>query len=379
LNPDQPIFIDRDPECFDLIMEYFRGNKLPVNFVPFGEKYDVLLEEAQFYEIKGLIDQIHTKCGEKPVESKKQLQENSHAKTSDGIILSEGLKLMNQFELEIESKLKELSYRLQLNSKCTEEQSQKIRRYFGWTPVKVDVGGVLFEAGSDTLSKIPKFNELFCQESDGTIFIDRAPTAFNYVLRFLRAQSISTRSMGSVRSQFKQDIDFYGLECDISTSRIEFTDIHNVMFESKSNQYVCSGGGVSGWIKNAKSFPLGVGTHSMSIKIVRSVARNIMIGCDGDKSVRVANIYGTGKSFLCANSNVHGSWPSATTPAWGALKDGDIVTLTLDTEQKSLTVYLNANPNGVLICSNIPTLSLYYFYVLSHDDNDVFQIVDQPF
>ncbi len=381
LNPDQPIFIDRDSEHFDLIMEYFRGNKLPVTFTS-KTKRDSLLEEAEFYEIKGLIEQIN-KTEDKSTQKKLQ-EATSATKSTPSSLLSEGFNLMTQFEEEIQLKMSELSEYLQLGSSYTKEQNKKIRRYFGWTPVKLDVGGVLFEAGEDTLSKIRtpsgSFVDLFSKESDGTFFIDRDPSAFHLILRNLREQTVSSASLGKLRNQFQDDLLFYGLDVKLATlESISFTQLHNLSLNGNS-VLTATGGSSNTWDKNAKSDPLTTGKHSLSVNITQSSARNIMFGCGPDRNIQDMTMYtGPGKYLYLNNSTLQGAWTtSAGSIVWGAMKVGDTVTLELDIDELKLTAYYNNQPNGVLIC-NVPQLPEYYFYLFIHDNNDSIKIVDRPF
>jgi hypothetical protein len=153
-------------------------------------------------------------------------------------------------------------------------------------------------------------------------------------------------------------------------------------FNTLTNVLESSGGGNNVWDKSAKSEPLTSGKHSVSIKIVKTVGqRHIMIGCGPGKPVTDTNMYSTGKFFYLNTSGPQGSWGTPSSAhSWSSVKVGDIVTLELDIEGSRLEAYLNNGKGGAhVLCTSVPKLQAYHFYIVGYEPGDVFEIVEKPF
>lgn len=84
-------------------------------------------------------------------------------------------------------------------------------------PIRFDVGGHCFSVSLETLSKVPNtyFSNLVSGRwppPDGTIFIDRTPIAFGYILEYLRNPEdmpLILPHMSLVLHYLEVDCDFY--------------------------------------------------------------------------------------------------------------------------------------------------------------------------
>ncbi|CAJ0588965.1 unnamed protein product [Cylicocyclus nassatus] len=82
--------------------------------------------------------------------------------------------------------------------------------------VVLEVGGTRFRTSMKTVKRIidgKKFWEKIAKEFDlyGTIYIDRDPKVFGYILNYLRDGSVIVPRDGCTLAQIKQEAQFYGI------------------------------------------------------------------------------------------------------------------------------------------------------------------------
>ena len=362
---EQPFFIDRDPECFDIILKYFRND-----FVSTKELSErTLLYEAEFYEIHGLITKIQetTKVTSTATTSKTDVK---NVETVEHV--SEGTQLMDSFEND----LNEIEKSIELEMKTlqsTQVQKDKLQRYFGWSPHTIDVGGKKFQVSKNTLNAL---KDVFTIEKDGSYFIDRSPEEFHNILKFVRNQNISTTN----RKKLINDGIFYGLDLStkLANSIIYFQELFNIV---KTDNGVFSGNfNVAQFNRNAKSNVMFSGRHSLSLRL-KSVSKTIMIGVgDSGANIKANDIYNTtkGKFYYSLNKTIYGLWQGCGTidvSGIPGINSDDEVTLNLDIDAKTLSISVNHSSDYV-ICKNFPSQENgYCFYVILYQNTDSFEIV----
>ena len=166
---DGAFFIDRDGTHFRFILNYLRTGKLTF---PEGEKaFKELQEEAEYYQIKGILD---------------ELEFNSEIITNDN----------------------HRSLLLNLVWPKTEER------------VRINVGGHYFTTTRQTLTKGPNsmlnsfFSEKFNEKPDvdGAFFIDRDGTHFRFILNYLRTMELSFPEGETAFRELQAEAQFYQIQ-----------------------------------------------------------------------------------------------------------------------------------------------------------------------
>jgi len=389
LEPDQPIFIDRDHEEFDSILEYFRTKNVASEILENPLRKKILLEEASFYEIDGLIQKINSTSSVSQKVSRTTKRKEKR-QLSEQKSLSDGAKLMDNYENELETTRDLVTKQLCLLSSQTEDQTSKIKRFFGWTPTKLDVGGVFFDVGPHTFNKFKNANELFATEDDGSLFIDRSPDTFNLLLRHVRDQSVALLGLKkSLREKFASDLEFYGIQTNLFllAKSIRMTHFCNMTYDETTDKLVSSGSKV-GFDKVSKSDEILSGIHQMSVKIDElKQANNIMLGYGPEKDIMSSNVssnlYNTDGVFVyLAGNSLQGNatyWPrpAAGTSAavslanWPTVRKGDTVTLELDLQSKQVSGWVNGDiKTRAILCPKVPTLPRYHFYILGYEPGE---------
>ena len=344
LNPDQPIFIDRDPTAFDLVLKYFRGESLTMTEM----KSEELLEEAIFYEISGLLTTL------KPV---------SKGPTKDIPMLTEGCKLMTLFDEKIESQT--------LGLLALSKQVDKIQRYFGWGIIKLDVGGQLFETTKQTIKTI---EDLMSLESDGTYFIDRNPEVFHLILRKLRGQTVFG-PYTEIYGNYTRELRYYlGIETHGMSDFVAEECVNVTMTTPHSFKFSC-GKGWNRMIKSEKLATDGITSHSFSLVVSGMSTFNLMCGFGQNSILKNVtdpyNIYAGSGAYLYANSGGGlGKWINPGAQFGRTPKQGDVIKVVWYILQKTIELFANDKFIGVL-ASDLPACDDCRFYVIAADVGQV--------
>jgi len=99
-----------------------------------------------------------------------------------------------------------------------EEEKEKAHKFITANkgPIKLNIGGNLFQTTLSNLSKFPSmlntmFNGMLEVEKDesGAVFIDRDGTHFRHILNFMRDESLSTDLPAEVIGALKTEAEFY--------------------------------------------------------------------------------------------------------------------------------------------------------------------------
>jgi len=358
LNPDQPIFIDRDHNGFDAILKYFRGEVLTSSDL----KNPNLLEETEFYEIEGLLKLL------KPVT----LIIKKSATPPD----TDGGKLMHEFEEELATQSTNLECDARLLEQLSDKQEAKIKRYFGWGIVKLDVGGHIFETTSKTLEPIEQFMTL---QSDGSFFIDRSPDYFPLVLRQLRNQKGVKRT-----STLQRELDYYKLSHILGkVQSMIMLESRNVFYSMATHAHRFT---KQEWNNILKSGSLDTTCvyHRLSLKISKmnrsDISPEMMIGFGPDRLLehtKGSEIYdGPGKYLYCSGNRLYGTDGGDRSSDFQAisLKLGDTLHFELDTREKILSLAVNDGPTQVLL-ENVKLPQDCRFYIIGSQSDDEVQIL----
>jgi len=142
-------------------------------------------------------------------------------KQLSGLLSSLADKIERQVNLELEniqSQRKELEEKKKKWSESQSGESEKIRFP---SKIKLDIGGMHFTTSLNTLTLIGGtfFTGMFSGKmdvqpgKDGSYFIDRDPTAFPYILNFLRGIVPDTKTISKLDlSLLKQDAVYYEID-----------------------------------------------------------------------------------------------------------------------------------------------------------------------
>ena len=92
-------------------------------------------------------------------------------------------------------------------------------QHFSTGRIKLDVGGVLFNATRETLCRVAgsMLEAMFSGrhkvnlQDDNTYFIDRDGTHFRYILNYLRTGAVSAPNDSTAKLELAAESDFYGL------------------------------------------------------------------------------------------------------------------------------------------------------------------------
>src|SRR5690606_5293981 len=101
--------------------------------------------------------------------------------------------------------------------------------------------------------------------------------------------------------------------------------------------------------------------------------------CGPDTNISQNNLYThVGKNIYTQNSTLYGNWTSFNVLPWGGtIKQGDVITLELNIEEKTLKAWLNSTAGpGLLISKNIPDCDTYHFYASAYALDDQIQVLD---
>ena len=240
---DGCFFIDRDGTYFHHILNYLRVGKISEDVL--GSCGSNLLEEAEFYGLAGLKEQIQNYNilrlnvgGRQFIANREVMKRHPESMfgrmvsggacafekrddgcyyidrdsscfqhildyldgrtLSDSVIESYGFDIMQEAEFYMFNGLKELICRFDI--------------------VKINVGGRKFSTTRGAIRKYPEsklFQMLLGNEfhklADGCFFIDRDGTYFHHILNYLRVGKISEEVLGSCRSNLLEEAKFYGL------------------------------------------------------------------------------------------------------------------------------------------------------------------------
>ena len=240
---DGSFFIDRDGTYFHHILNYLRVGKISEEVL--GSCGSNLLEEAEFYGLAGLKEQIHNynilrlnvggrqfianrevmkkhpesmfgrmvsgrRCAfEKSNDGSYYIDRDSSCfqhildyldggTLSDNIIERDGVHLMKDAEFYMLNGLKELICRFDI--------------------VKINVDGKEFSTTCGAIKRYPegKLSQMllgneFYKIADGCFFIDRDGTYFHHILNYLRVGKISEEVLDSCGSNLLGEAEFYGL------------------------------------------------------------------------------------------------------------------------------------------------------------------------
>lgn len=365
------IFIDRDPETFDCIVDFLRGNlteKDLLNIKGDLRKRTVLLQEATFYEIPDLVNLLKFAEG----------NEKKNEKTCDKEH-SLGTQLMLNFESLFNKKMR------------TVEQGSyvmdKVERYVntGYFHT-VNVGGTDFQVGRDTFKKIQSTcgpNRHYINGGQFSWFIDRNPELFSYVLRVMRNQEPHVPT--SLKDKFKVECEFFGIEYDQNTFYYSIDEMSNFI-RTVDSTYI-SRGSKAAW----NSFictPVSTQiVQYFSVKIVNPEDYNIMIGClPGDVNCQINDIYNkTGKWYYVFSDNLYGQWKTHSSSKEKVLginrkpRKDEILTFKLDISKKTLSMYLDTDRTEHILTDLIPSREDgYKFAIVCYQPNMEFQLVNVP-
>ena len=94
--------------------------------------------------------------------------------------------------------------------------------------VTINVGGRLFTTRLSTLTKVAYFENLFGKnfkrfdkDYQGHIFIDRDPEYFNYVLNYLRGDTLELENENAFRlDRIKAEFDFFNIDVNIEHQQV---------------------------------------------------------------------------------------------------------------------------------------------------------------
>eukprot|EP01095_Lingulamoeba_sp_RSL-Kostka_P012166 TRINITY_DN477_c2_g1_i1.p1 TRINITY_DN477_c2_g1~~TRINITY_DN477_c2_g1_i1.p1 ORF type:complete len:288 (+),score=62.59 TRINITY_DN477_c2_g1_i1:35-865(+) len=225
--------------------------------------------------------------------------------------------------------------------------------------VKLDVGGKLFSTSMSTLLSQSDtfFSKLFSgdfdimYQEDGSIFIDRDPIVFRYILNFLRGycfdiESVSTQDL----NWLYEDAKFYQikkLEEKIEDSQIEgILDFNvdcfsntNLIFSNQNKTIKCGPKSIWG---NARTNYLNNGKHFTEIKITNS-------GGNGHIRIGICNKgINLNKDYAGSTVNSLALYPGGYLEGFHAghypevkMVVDDIIGMELDFSKNQLTYYFN--------------------------------------
>lgn len=122
--------------------------------------------------------------------------------------------------MDMEARLAQREAALNAVLAQTQQRTDQMRSSGADQRARLNVGGTLFVTTRTTLSKFPDsfFGTLLSgryqvpKDPDGSVFIDRAPDMFPYVLEFLRDGTVSVEQPTEVfLHKLRRDFEFYGL------------------------------------------------------------------------------------------------------------------------------------------------------------------------
>lgn len=211
-DQDGYYFFDRDNLVFGYLLSFLSGQEVTV--LDPSER-QMLIEEAEFFEVQGLLDQLE----DNP-------QTSADRTMAKPIQLEEEEPFLTMSHPELDSlKQKEKEKITEANQRLEKEQTsyarilEKVKTFHAVDKIKLDVGGKIFCTTLRTLTSksgffTARFSGKFSLETgeDRTYFIGRDFRVFHLILRYLRTGSVLDYPSS------KQEIlllhtesDFYGL------------------------------------------------------------------------------------------------------------------------------------------------------------------------
>jgi BTB/POZ domain len=247
------------------------------------------------------------------------------------------------------------------------------------------VGGKIFATSIQTLQsqKGSLFDAMFSgrwEVSDNTIFFDRNPKVFEFILDFLRGEPIAYHLLSPLQlALLRKDAEYYQLDALVNT----LIALQACYFsqELKSATITNVGEDTVELGTTAHSFVLGKpqwneGAHKITLKVVHA-GHWLFFGV-------VSTTPTTNNSY--SHSDSYGWAGSSQVYVAGALKEGfdgfvydvvtdDVVVLTLDCNKDMLT-YKNETKGGRTYTLTLPTGKAWRLHLNLYNTGDKIQIIN---
>lgn len=251
------------------------------------------------------------------------------------------------------------------------------------------MGGKIFAVTLDMMVKYEEsfFGELFSgrwtdqQTEDGTIFINRSPLYFQYVVDFLRDGYLDVDLSETERRGLLREADFYQLRDLIKMFSREHTwtiletpngtlSEDRLTLSKKSNlEWDCCARGSLGWKEGVQEWTVRLDSGGRGVMLGISLAD--IDPTDARKSVKSAYAVGcaTGRAWdtQLNEYNCFNNVPS------GGLPVGTLVSIRLDMDNRTLTFGLNGQWNSLPTFTTIKPGTYYPYFTLY--SNGTFTVV----
>ena len=236
--------------------------------------------------------------------------------------------------------------------------------------IKLDVGGDIFPVAKETLLKIEttyfsgRFGGNFISgldEDDGTYFIERDSHVFHHVLEILRGEPIPMDLLTkSEKEDLQDELDYYHIPNNAVKEPKEYESYASTKFIPGPNYTLSNGNkavektGSIKWDLIAKGNKKhSKGKHTWQFKIIKTKGSNIMFGVaphDIDQNINAQYTKSGYYMYVSGGTKYSGPPFSYSGTAYSKYiqgKAGDIVTMTLDCNKKTLSYKFNGEDMGV--------------------------------